>query len=323
MREYGIHDEDAISFITSLLKLDPKERISLGDALVHPFLRTGKQTFEAVMADYIKQNKGDVSSSIPADISELTDTSVGETTTLLQTVTTKDTTDTATTTSKTEVEITKPTSPSIPKIITTEPPTTSTPTNTSETTTTSTPTTPTTTDVNKSNKTPPWSYQKPLISNQAPAMILSPQRVRSKFKLFPSLLPSPTSDSPEQDTMIWRNPPLNCKDDITWNTIAHDPIFQVQHGVLTSILKTFSHKSDYEYRIITQTKSPVEIAVSNHKDSILYMYNIVKSVVTPQLISLSASSNESSIHRALCSILQQLDSEQEQISFSSGWTVLL
>ncbi|EFA81934.1 putative protein serine/threonine kinase [Heterostelium album PN500] len=318
MKEFGVKDEVCIDFITSLLKLEPKQRLSLGDALNHPFLQTGKASFDLIMKEYLQQQT-ESTSKIPTDISKLTEENPSNTSS-------SSTKDNATSsqpsqqTTSSQQDNKKDPQQQQPSSQPSTQPQQPSPQQQQQPTHLEVPKTTTSSAGSGSSKTPPWNFQRPS-SFHAPTMMLSPQR-RTNFKLFPSLLPKPTEDSPPQDTMIWRSPPMSCNDSFTWTTISQDPIFQVQHGVLTSILKTFSSNSDYEYRIITQTKSPVEIAVSNYKESILYMYNICKTVVTPQLISLSTSSNESSIQTALCSILHQLDQEQETLSFASGWTVL-
>ncbi|EGG22101.1 putative protein serine/threonine kinase [Cavenderia fasciculata] len=326
MKEYGVQDEDSINFIVALLKLDPKERLPLHDTLNHPFLQIGRKSFDETIINY---NQTSTSSSLPSDINELTRVDSSVTKDNNNNIKEEITTTTTSTQQQQQQQQDQSSQPSLsqenstPKSTKTDD-TSDTPTTTPVITTTTTTTTSTITSslTPQTKNSPPWSFQKPSTS-LLPSIILSPQRKLNTIKLLPSMLPNPGPEAPAQDTMIWRNPPQPCAGGI-WTTIIQDPIFHVQYGVLTSIINTFSsNNTNYEYRIITQTKSPVEIAVSNYKESILYMYNIVKTVVTPQLISLSSNSNDSSILRALCTILQQLDQEQEVLSFSSGWTVLL
>eukprot|EP01132_Coremiostelium_polycephalum_P001488 gene1488-1877_t len=391
IKECGIYDEDCISFISSLLKLDPKERPPLKDVLNHPFLKQGKESFEQTIKEYEKDGKGTDSIKIPSDISDLFsnknhhrqqksnadnedqinghNNNNSESTSTTTTTTTNSSTACVTSSSSSPSLISHGTSPSSPSTsnsksnstynntesndisktlvqndIENNSSTTST-TTTSTTTTTTTTTTPnisnSTSDIpNVMNnneqpterkrslsvidkiggiKTSLWSSSQPhnIQPLQRTQSFLSHQR--KKINLFPTLLPTPLENSPPQDTMIWRSPPVTVQDTLAWSTIAQDAIFQVQFGYLTSVLRAFSASEEYVFRIITQTRSPVEIAVSNHKDSILYMYNIVKTVVAPQLISLSSSFNESSIYNALCAILQQLDYEQDHYAFVSGW----
>ncbi|GAM22323.1 hypothetical protein SAMD00019534_054980 [Acytostelium subglobosum LB1] len=295
MKQCGINDPDCINFITSLLMLNPKERISLPNALNHPFMRAGKESFESMTKDQEQESK------IPEDITSLTHPSSPKTRAQRdqqqqeqqqqqQQKDTQQTNEQPTTSSPQQQQNKEPQPPG-----TEEKPTGS-----------------------------PWSFPR-LTSHGAPAMVLSPQRRINNIKLFPTLLPRPTETSPPQDTMVWRNPPQQPSHNIMWSNIAEDSFFIAQYGIITSIWNSLSSNTNYTYRIITQniTKTPLEIASSNHKESIIYMFDIARTVVKPQLVSLANSNNESSMHSALSSILQQLEQEQETLSFACGWTVLL
>jgi len=389
MMKCGVKDLDCISFIKSLLQLDPRKRITLADALQHPFLQPGKKSFEKTLKDFYGEDLKDSVTVIPSDISDLIvnnnssssncsssngsslnnshsdmpniinaiqDTLIQNREKIQNSINSEDlnhhhdeldidllekkinsinvslekdimnqvdnnnnnnskvttTTTTTTTKSNNNNDLSSSISP---------------PTSASSTQTKNTHNT--TTIISKESNSPisgsgsKWSSSLPKFNRSASQQtFLSHQRNPKLFKLFPKLLPPPTKDTPPLDTMTWRSPPVYIEDNITWTMIAQDAIFQVQFGVLTSILKVLSASEAYQFRIITQTANPLEIAVSNHRDSILYMYNIVQTIVTPQLISLSSSFDENSIYNALVAILHQISQEQEHEEFISAWMVV-
>ncbi|KAK5583632.1 hypothetical protein RB653_005230 [Dictyostelium firmibasis] len=319
IRKYGLVDPDielGISFISALLQLDPKKRLPLKETLNHPFLAKGKISFTQTLNQHYKDNKDVLNSIIPSDISNFLNNNNQQqqqqqqqksfSTSSLPQVdqqqnNEKDQSNSSSSSSS------SPPSPTISK---------SSPSSLSSSLSPSS----STDDLPKAMK---WSssVKPPKKSNFTPTF-LSHQR-SDKISLFPKLLPPPTKDTPPLETMNWRSPPIEVGDSITWTTLTQDAIFQVQFSVLTSFLKVISATNSYQFRIITSlTKVPLEIAVSNHKDTILYMYNIVKTVIAPQLISLSNAFDENSIRSVLAAILYQIGTETEQAEIANGWTLV-
>ncbi|KAM9956686.1 hypothetical protein ACTFIR_003415 [Dictyostelium discoideum] len=337
IRKYGLVDPDielGISFITSLLQLDPKKRLPLKETLNHPFLAKGKLSFTQTLNQHYKDNKDVLGSIVPSDISNFLNQNQQQqqqqksfsTSSLPQVNHNNDTNNNinnnninnndnnekdkdnqSNNSSSSSSSSSSPPSPTISK---------SSPSSLSSSLSPSS----STDDLPKAMK---WSssVKPPKKSNFAPTF-LSHQR-SDKITLFPKLLPPPTKDAPPLETMNWRSPPVEVGDSITWTTLTQDAIFQVQFSVLTSFLKVISASNSYQFRIITSlTKVPLEIAVSNHKDTILYMYNIVKSVIAPQLISLSNAFDENSIRSVLAAILYQIGTETEQAEIANCWTLV-
>ncbi|KYR00951.1 putative protein serine/threonine kinase [Tieghemostelium lacteum] len=329
IRKSGVHDQDCIDFLTQLLVIDPKKRAPLKDIIKHPFLKKGKLSFEKTINQHYPEFTNLMNSQIPSDIHNLVqkpldNSNNNNNNNNNNNSNLSDTVQIENQINNINLENNNNNNNSNLKN-----------NNSSDNLHVDEVDMPVLKDNNNNNinnnnskinnKQVRWSISMPTYKiNQSPVLsFLSHQRKNKLPHLFPTLLPAPTPESPAQDTMTWRSPPLPIEDNLTWTTIAEDAIFQVQFGVLTSILKVISASEAYQFRIITQTKTPLEIAVSNYKESILYMYNIVKTIVAPQLISLSFSFSEESFQPALAAILQQLSYEQEQFSFSSAWTVLL
>ncbi|KAN0029694.1 hypothetical protein ACTA71_007829 [Dictyostelium dimigraforme] len=334
IRKYGLVDPDielGISFISQLLQLDPKKRLTLKETLNHPFLAKGRISFTQTLNQHYKDNKDVLNSIIPSDISNFLNNNNQNqqlqqqksfSTSSLPQVNHQQNNDSNNnnndnnnnnekdrdqSNSSSSSSSSSPPSPTISK---------SSPSSLSSSLSPSS----STDDLPKATK---WSssVKPPKKSNFAPTF-LSHQR-SDKITLFPKLLPPPTKDTPPLETMNWRSPPVEVGDSITWTTLTQDAIFQVQFSVLTSFLKVISATTSYQFRIITSlTKVPLEIAVSNHKDTILYMYNIVKTVIAPQLISLSNAFDENSIRSVLAAILYQIGTETEQAEIANGWTLV-
>ncbi|EGC38599.1 hypothetical protein DICPUDRAFT_96861 [Dictyostelium purpureum] len=324
--KYNIENSDqAISFITSLLQLDPKKRLTLKEALAHPFLAAGKESFTRTLNEHYKENKDLVNSIIPSDLVDFINNNNASSSSSSPTYSPNNSEEHLPTYQQQQAQQEqlqkqlevqqKQEQPQDQKNSSQQPEQQDQASSQQQL------------QQQQEPLSPPqkvhyrWSSTLPRKKLSKSLAFLSHQRSEN-FKLFPKLLPPPTASTPPYETMTWRSPPIPTEDSITWTTITQDAIFTVQFGVLTSLLKAISVSEEYQYRIISaSTNPPLEIGVSNYRDSILYMYHIVKTIIAPQLISLSLF-DDNSTRSVLAAFLIQIKNEFEQEEVSRGWTVL-